>query len=206
MKHDSRKTYSGRFTDSVRAKFNEVSEQFPDYTDSQIVESICNECEAAGTGNDELQKIMEERDSLILQVNELTSQLEEMKSNIDSAASVQDEVESLKNQLSVLSQEKESILTEKEALSTKIANIGENDVLVSMNDRLKLLLDTTVERLNKKYNVDTITAGDLLKKMFIRYTVEQCIEWFYPFVLSDSDIVQITGVSMKQWENYINNK
>ncbi|MBP3613063.1 MAG: hypothetical protein J6J14_07675, partial [Rikenellaceae bacterium] len=65
------------------------------------------------------------------------------------------------------------------------------------------LMRLTVERLNNKYStIDNI--DDLLTKMFLRYTVERLTQWFYPWVLTDKDIEQQTGVTTSGWKQFLN--
>lgn len=65
------------------------------------------------------------------------------------------------------------------------------------------LMRLTVERLNNKYNT-TDNIDDLLTKMFLRYTVERLTQWFYPWVLTDKDIEQQTGVTTSGWKQFLN--
>lgn len=65
------------------------------------------------------------------------------------------------------------------------------------------LMRLTVERLNNKYST-TDNIDDLLTKMFLRYTVERLTQWFYPWVLTDKDIEQQTGVTTSGWKQFLN--
>ena len=65
------------------------------------------------------------------------------------------------------------------------------------------LMQLTITRLNQRYNTND-TISDLLSKMFLRYTVERFTQWFYPWVLTDSDIEQQTGVTTRDWKQFIN--
>ena len=65
------------------------------------------------------------------------------------------------------------------------------------------LMRLTVERLNNKYNTND-NIDDLLTKMFLRYTVERLTQWFYPWVLTDKDIEQQTGVTTSGWKQFLN--
>ncbi|MBQ8721233.1 MAG: hypothetical protein IJY67_03685 [Paludibacteraceae bacterium] len=65
------------------------------------------------------------------------------------------------------------------------------------------LMRLTVERLNNKYNTND-NIDDLLTKMFLRYTVERFTQWFYPWVLTDKDIEQQTGVTTSGWKQFLN--
>lgn len=52
------------------------------------------------------------------------------------------------------------------------------------------LLETTAARLSERENHE-IEPMQILTNMFLRYTIEQWSQWFYPFVLSDREIVAI---------------
>ena len=67
----------------------------------------------------------------------------------------------------------------------------------------KTLITTTVQRLNKKYNRIDITPDQLLFTMFMRYTVEKLTNIFYPFVLSDKEIEEITGKSIGDIKQFL---
>ena len=57
------------------------------------------------------------------------------------------------------------------------------------------MMRVTVERLNDEYKTND-TIADLLQKMFLRYTVERLTQWFYPWVLRDRDIEELSGVTV----------
>ena len=65
------------------------------------------------------------------------------------------------------------------------------------------MMRVTVERLNNKYQTND-TIADLLQKMFLRYTVERLTQWFYPWVLRDKDIEELTGVTVSGWKQFLN--
>ena len=65
------------------------------------------------------------------------------------------------------------------------------------------LMRLTVERLNNKYGT-TDNIDDLLTKMFLRYTVERLTQWFYPWVLRDRDIEELSGVTVSGWKQFLN--
>ena len=65
------------------------------------------------------------------------------------------------------------------------------------------MMRVTVERLNDEYKTND-TIADLLQKMFIRYTVERLTQWFYPWVLRDRDIEELSGVTVSGWKQFLN--
>ena len=65
------------------------------------------------------------------------------------------------------------------------------------------MMRVTVERLNDEYKTND-TLADLLQKMFLRYTVERLTQWFYPWVLRDRDIEELSGVTVSGWKQFLN--
>ena len=65
------------------------------------------------------------------------------------------------------------------------------------------MMRVTVERLNDEYKTND-TIADLLQKMFLRYTVERLTQWFYPWVLRDRDIEELSGVTVSGWKQFLN--
>jgi hypothetical protein len=73
--------------------------------------------------------------------------------------------------------------------------LAENEVLFSIPEPHLSLLKVTAERLNT-------TIKDILLDMFVKYTVEQQAQWFYPFVIKNEDFEKLTGYShqrLKLW-------
>ena len=210
MKHDSRKTYSGRFTDSVRAKFNEVSEQFPDYTDSQIVEEIVNQCAAnVHTDNsaviaelqNELEKLTAERDNLVANNDELTAKNEKLTTECEQwkqtanengvGASVKDaEVEKLQKENEVLKSNLaayEHLQEENENLQNQIAvlkNPQKGSYTVHLGDVASEMMELTVSRLKDRLKTEDITPEKILVDLFVKYTKERPCDFAYPLVIS----------------------
>ena len=52
------------------------------------------------------------------------------------------------------------------------------------------LLENTAEKLSSRYNKE-VKPLQILIDMFMRYTIEKWSQWFYPFVLSDKEILEI---------------
>lgn len=204
IKSQSGATFSGRWSDAIMTAASSIEEEYPEINSVQGFLNIL--AEKFNSSNADLQKIIEERDSAVKELHDLKTQIAEDSAKEEAVTN--EELDNLKAQLLALSLEKQNLVTEKESLTSLVSSleskIAPSDVVVHLNERMKILLDTTVERLNARYNSTTITASELLQKMFLRYTVEQCIEWFYPFVLSEGDIARITGISIKQWEAFIN--
>lgn len=67
------------------------------------------------------------------------------------------------------------------------------------------LLSITAERLSVKYK-KPVTPLDVLLDMFIRYTVEQYNEWFYPFIISKSEFKELCGYSARELKAWLDGK
>lgn len=79
------------------------------------------------------------------------------------------------------------------------------DVVVQMNEGTHALLTEALNRLSNKYGRET-TGGEILHKIFLCYFIENRSEWYYPLMFNDAEILKITGVSAKQWSQYLNDK
>jgi hypothetical protein len=75
--------------------------------------------------------------------------------------------------------------------------LSENQLVINIPTCTKVLLFETANRLSKKYN-KVISAESILLNMFMRYTVEQYNQWFYPFVISSNEIEKLTGYSNRE--------
>lgn len=79
-------------------------------------------------------------------------------------------------------------------MENHISNLNTADLWEVIKNRLSpltvQLLETTAERLTAREN-RKIEPVQILTNMFLRYTIEKWNQWFYPFVLSDREIVEI---------------
>ncbi|MDD3405001.1 MAG: hypothetical protein PHH23_01870, partial [Paludibacteraceae bacterium] len=79
-------------------------------------------------------------------------------------------------------------------MENHISNLDTADLWEVIKNRLSpltvQLLETTAERLTAREN-RKIEPVQILTNMFLRYTIEKWNQWFYPFVLSDREIVEI---------------
>ncbi len=67
----------------------------------------------------------------------------------------------------------------------------ENDprLRITLTPFARRLLDITTERLAERYGRE-VTHEQVLVDMFLRYTILRYTQWFYPFVVRDSEIVE----------------
>lgn len=109
--------------------------------------------------------------------------------NADLSTSVNDlqtRVNGLQTTLSTLST---TLKTDVNTLQTGVIN---GVITIGLQPFTRKLLDLTVQRLAERYQKE-VSAEQILSDMFIRYTVFQYTQWFYPFVISDREIVEIVN-------------
>lgn len=80
--------------------------------------------------------------------------------------------------------------TENELQATLKAAENDNCLHIVFQPFARKLLDLTVERLAERYGRQ-VSAEQVLIDMFLRYTVFQYTQWFYPFVIKNKEIVEI---------------
>lgn len=121
---------------------------------------------------------------------ELQAETERLQSvNADLSTSVnelQTRVNALQTTLSTLST---TLKTDVNTLQTGVIN---GVITIGLQPFTRKLLDLTVQRLAERYKKE-VSAEQILSDMFIRYTVFQYTQWFYPFVISDREIVEIVN-------------
>ena len=121
----------------------------------------------------------------------------------------------LENKVSQLENERIRLEDERKSLENKVFQMEneriqmENNGIRLENERISLenediwlkikrnitpfsayLLENTAEKLSARYNKD-VKPLQILIDMFMRYTIEKWSQWFYPFVLSDKEILEI---------------
>lgn len=79
---------------------------------------------------------------------------------------------------------------ENELQATLKAAENDNCLHIVFQPFARKLLDLTVERLAERYGRQ-VSAEQVLIDMFLRYTVFQYTQWFYPFVIKNKEIVEI---------------
>ena len=213
MKHDSRKTFTGRFTDGIRKKFNEMSELNPDYTDSQIVEEIVKQCAAnVQTDNSavidnlqsELDNLTAERDNLVASNGELTAKIEKLTAECEQwkqtanengvGASAKDaEVENLQEENKVLKSNLAAYEQTKENVTGGIV----------LQEATKKILERVAVKLSERYG-KAIDVNQIVNMCILRYNIERYTAWFHPFVIDDAEIEKLTGKSRRDWMKFFN--
>lgn len=152
-----------------KAKNNDNTELTKEFTEQ--INLINQECNAQKT---ELTKQLAECEQALTEkdvtINELVERVQELE-------------ESLSSKTNILQQLNDTVRAN--------ANKTTDDYLLESLEPLPaMLLKRTAENLTKKYNRE-ITPKMILVDMFVKYTIEQYSVWFYPFVISDEEIIKI---------------
>lgn len=157
--------------------------------------SLRRDFETLTANNNTLQ---EQNERLAATNSELQQRLQQLEDSPANNAELQQRITELEQQLA------ESQQTLAESEQNAVAQRANNSAMqIDAPDWVMALLEQTAEKLSAEYGRE-ITATNILLDMFIRYTVERWNNWFYPFVLDDREIENITGYSIKQLEQYIN--
>ena len=79
--------------------------------------------------------------------------------------------------------------------------IRENQIIITLHTPAKEILEESCKRLATLFNRE-VTPADLLLDVFVRYSIEQYNEWFFPFVIKPYEMKQLTGYTaeeLKAW-------
>lgn len=138
---------------------------------------------------------------------ETTAELEQLKKDYNEVSetckNLTEEVESLQSKLSenndtttrlqsdyeCLKRDYTSKQQEVNTLEKDLSSAENRSVLDLMKPFPARLLVLTAERLSQKYKRE-VTPIQVLGDMFLRYTIEKWSEWFYPWVLTEEEILE----------------
>ncbi len=154
--------------------------------------------------NKELSIEQENNNSLVSSTNSLTAEVYDAN---DTIAKVKKEHEELLQQYENLkaSTESKSIID--------LDDVSYGNILVTKDDKEQhfcviklgkvqsLILNELAKRLSEYYKKE-VTVGDILVDVPLRYVILQYTEWFFPFVIRQSEFKDICGVSydgLKKW-------
>lgn len=154
--------------------------------------------------NKNLSIVQEDNDSLVSSINSLTKEVYDANNTI---AKVKKEHEELLQQYENLkaSTESKSIID--------LDDVSYGNILVTKDDKEQhfcviklgkvqsLILNELAKRLSEYYKKE-VTVGDILVDVPLRYVILQYTEWFFPFVIRQSEFKDICGVSydgLKKW-------
>lgn len=154
--------------------------------------------------NKNLSIVQEHNSNLVSSTNSLTAEVYDAN---DTIAKVKKEHEELLQQYENLkaSTESKSIID--------LDDVSYGNILVTKDDKEQhfcviklgkvqsLILNELAKRLSEYYKKE-VTVGDILVDVPLRYVILQYTEWFFPFVIRQSEFKDICGVSydgLKKW-------
>lgn len=121
---------------------------------------------------------------LEINLNKLSEEKTHLENNV---IQLEDERKSLENK--VFQMENERIQMENNGI-----RLENEDIWLKIKRNITpfsaYLLENTAEKLSSRYNKE-VKPLQILIDMFMRYTIEKWSQWFYPFVLSDKEILEI---------------
>ena len=107
---------------------------------------------------------------------------------------LEDERKSLENKIFQLENERIQMENNGIRLENERISLENEDIWLKIKRNITpfsaYLLENTAEKLSARYNKD-VKPLQILIDMFMRYTIEKWSQWFYPFVLSDKEILEI---------------
>ena len=192
---------SFRLSDEYQAIFNKLHEQACEANGSPISKVTFLEKVLDFYSSPKVKEVEVLRDT-----PETTAELEQLKKDYAEASelnkSLKEEVASLQRKLSennetttrlqsdyeCLQRDYTSKQQEVNTLEKDLSTAENRSVLDFMKPFPARLLALTAERLSQKYKRE-VTPIQVLGDMFLRYTIEKWSEWFYPWVLTEADIL-----------------
>jgi predicted RNase H-like nuclease (RuvC/YqgF family) len=220
MKHDERKQLSARFSDKIRNKFNEVSENYPELTDQQIIETIIDNCNSDTSVDSNLLAEYEQKiSSLATQVQQLedcANEIEDLRAAneslhiqiaADNSSSTDYDEKIHKLQLKLDTAQKEAnenarLLQQKQhdfdLLKKQSSEPVPGMYTVRLDDMADELMQITVNRLQDMYNDNTITAEKILTDLFVKYTAKRPSDFAYPLVIKSGEVQLIASKHRKK--------
>lgn len=110
-----------------------------------------------------------------------------------------------------LSTANEQAGTDMADMEKRLAAAGDTIAGLQLKPFPARLLELTAQKLSERYK-RTITPTEILSDMFLKYTIQQYNVWFYPFVLSDKEILETANeinpqiTTLQQVKSIIKNK
>lgn len=194
-------TMSFRLSDEYQAIFNKLHEQACEANGSPISKVTFLEKVLDFYSSPKVKEVEVLRDT-----PETTAELEQLKKDYnevsESCKNLKEEIASLQRKLSenndtitrlrsdyeCLQRDYTSKQQEVNTLEKDLSTAENRSVLDFMKPFPARLLALTAERLSQKYKRE-VTPIQVLGDMFLRYTIEKWSEWFYPWVLTEADIL-----------------
>ena len=198
-------TISFRLSDEYQAIFNKLHEQACEANGSPISKVTFLEKVLDFYSSPKVKEVEVLRDT-----PETTAELDKLRKDYaevsKSNQSLTEEVASLQRKLSENNEKTTSLQADYDSkqtdylqqiielkekvnkLTADLSSAENRSVLDFMKPFPARLLALTAERLSLKYKRE-VTPIQVLGDMFLRYTIEKWSEWFYPWVLTEADIL-----------------
>ncbi len=196
---DLQKRYDALFT--TRSAEDNIRKLLDAYERQQELESACQEL---AKGQQELandrQELEKAQHELKTACQELAKGQQELETACQELAKQQQELANDRQTLAENQQKPCEILQK-----LGVQEVDDYTIVLQPSSWIADLLYLTADKLSKKYNKE-VTPQMILLDMFLRYTIEQWNMWFYPFVLTEREIEEISGHKMKELHEYLNKK
>ena len=128
---------------------------------------------------------------LEIDLNKLTEEKTLLENNV---SQLEDERKSLENKVFQMENERIQMENNGIRLENERISLENEDIWLKIKRNITpfsaYLLENTAEKLSSRYNKE-VKPLQILIDMFMRYTIEKWSQWFYPFVLSDKEILEI---------------
>ncbi len=188
MKYDKKTTFSGRFTDKIRNKFNEIDpDEESSKTTVQVIEEIIDDCDHMPVDKSSLEEIEALRGKIDaieaerLAVNQELEGVNSMYSDLDKKYT--DTVAECKKWEQIAKETTAKL----QALELSNSNLEKGVYKVYLPPMADELIQVTVNRLREKFGVPDLTPAILLVDLFVKYTAKRPSDFAYPFVISKDE-------------------
>ncbi|MCQ2959567.1 MAG: hypothetical protein MJ198_05190 [Bacteroidales bacterium] len=188
MKYDKKTTFSGRFTDKIRNKFNEIDPaEESSKTTVQVIEEIidsCEQLEAQLANTDQSNEVYE---NLLAEHNRLKERITE-----ESTANGE-ELEELRTVVDIKNAEIEALkesIAELQAELDHATNPAKDKIIVTLQEPAATFMELTASRLSAKFERD-VTPAEILTDLFVKYTIENPCDFAFPVVISNAEAKEI---------------
>lgn len=140
--------------------------------------------------------LQEQNEQLAAEIKRLQAQIEEQDREFETSANqhsadyqqAQDRLQQQSEEIRLLNEQNAGLQQQVAALQN--AETNWEKIRATLQPFTVALLEETAARLSQKQGKE-ITPMQIMQDMFLRYTLERWNEWFYKFVLKDSDILAI---------------
>lgn len=207
-----------RVTQQTKQRFTDAFEALKAagkvFTQAEGMEYIMNAYENPPTV--EVEKDTPETLRKLAEAEQLCSELEAAKTAAEqqmaeNAAAANDEISRLQEQIRQLTEFNDNARLAHDRQQQELNEATAKIESLKLKPFTARLLELTAERLGQRYSRQ-IAPIEVLSDMFLKYTIQQYSQWFYPFVLNDREIISVAAninpaiTSIKQVKAFCNIK